>query len=469
MRESSIRRATQRLAHALQPQQFQAWVDRMRKRGGMPAFFAHQGEIFVFTARTVNDGEITRRAAALTYHTLLAIVPMLAVGFALFKAFGGLQALEGPLRAWIVENLTAGRSAEVGQWIDKFISNISAGAIAGVGVLLLFYSATGLLTNSEHAFNRIWGVEQGRPWHLRFAVYWCMLTLGPALLGLSISVSARLQSSEVAASVLSWLPFGLGKWLLSLGSVLAVCILFTLAYLIVPNTKVQVRSALLGGVVAGVLWSTTKSLFVWVSAGSVKYSAIYGALGALPLLMIWLYFSWVIVLFGVSYTYANQAAASGKLRAAMPTTSQAFREHVALRLTLTLADLHYRGESPPTSVALAEQLGISVGLVRHLLRLLERQRLVVATGSNADGQYLPARDLGRISLQDVIEALRSRHGASPVLAEDIHEQRLRPLLDAADRASRAVLAPVSLRSLVAPGEPEDVTSGDDSAQEADKP
>jgi membrane protein len=425
------------------------WAAEHHERSGLRAFAVRQLEIFVFTARSIRGGEIARRAAALTYHTLLAIVPMLAVGFAVFKAFGGLSALEQPLRVWLIHNLAAGRSAEVGQWLDKFVSNISAGAIAGVGVLLLFYSAVALLTNSEKAFNRIWGIEQGRPWHLRFPIYFCMVTLGPALLGVSISVSAQLQSSTVAATVVSWLPFGLGKWLLSLGSVLAVCVLFVMAYLIVPNTKVNFRPALLGGIIAGLLWSTTKSLFVWVSAGSVKYSAVYGALGALPLLMIWLYISWVIVLFGVTYAYANQAAASGKLQESMTITSQAFREHLAVRLVVALARPYYEGEPAPTPVALAEELSASVGLVRHLLQVLERHRIVAMSGSTADGQVVPARDIGRLSLHDVVAALREREGANPALADDPQAAQVEQLLEAANAASAELLARTSVRALVA--------------------
>ena len=145
------------------PATLAARVDPYRGRPGLRPFAMRQLEIFILTARSLRDEEITRRAAALTYYTLLAIVPLLAVGFALFKAFGGLRRLEGPLKEMIVSSLAAGRADEVGSWLDRFIENINAGAIAGFGVIVLFYSATGLLTNIERSFNRIWGIKRERP------------------------------------------------------------------------------------------------------------------------------------------------------------------------------------------------------------------------------------------------------------------------------------------------------------------
>lgn len=430
------------------PATLHGWAAKERGRSGFRAFVVRQLEIFVFTARSIRGGEISRRAAALTYHTLLAIVPMLAVGFALFKAFGGLRRLEAPLRRLIVENLAVGRAESVGRWLSQFIDNISAGAIAGIGLLLLFYSAISLLTNSEKAFNRIWGIRQSRPLYIRFAIYWCLVTLGPILLGLSISVSAQLQRSAFAAAVLTWLPWGLGRWLLSLASALAVCVLFVLAYVIVPNTRVRFQNALLGGIVAGLLWTATKALFIWLSAGTVKYSAIYGALGALPLLMLWLYYSWLIVLFGVTYTYANQAAASGMLQEGPSITSQSSRELLASQLMVELSRDFRAGDEAPTAPELAERLDAPIGAVRHVLAVLSKHHLVVETGSGPDGGYMPGRDVGSLTLQQVIEVLRQKDGASlPLRSDDPGSAAVSAILEQADAASRQILQKTDLRTL----------------------
>lgn len=337
------------LAKLLDPFELQRRAARQRAAGRRwPAYWLNQLALFMHTGRSLRNEEITRRAAALTYHTLLSIVPVLAVAFALFKAFGGLKALEGPLKAMVVENLSAGRGAEIGVWLEKFIANINAGAIAGVGVIFLFYSALGLLSNVEGAFNRIWGVKRGRPLYLRFAIYWCILTLAPPLIGLSLSVSAKLQGSVFAEAVRHWLPWGLGRILLSGASLLSICLVFVFLYQLVPNTKVRFRSALLGGIVGGLLWSGSKVLFLWATAGSVKYSAVYGALGALPLIMLWIYVSWIIVLFGVTFTFANQSVSTARLEAAHARVDQSFRELLAVRIMAAAAITFRRGGTPET-------------------------------------------------------------------------------------------------------------------------
>ena len=150
------------MLHFWDPVWLRAWAAPYHDQKGWKAFGVRQMEVFILTARSVVQEEISLRAAALTYRTLLSIVPLLAVGFALFKAFGGLKKFEAPLREVIIENMAVGRGQEVGHWLEKFISNINAGAIAGVGVLVLIYSAVGLLTNIEGSFNKIWGIERGR-------------------------------------------------------------------------------------------------------------------------------------------------------------------------------------------------------------------------------------------------------------------------------------------------------------------
>lgn len=413
-----------------------AWATACRHRGGVLAYFARQVQIFFFTARTISDGEITRRAAALTYHTLLAIVPLLAVAFALFKAFGGLQRLEGPLRQLILENLAVGRAEEVGRWLNRFTTNISAGAIAGVGTLLLFYSAVSLLVNSEQAFNRIWGITRGRPLHLRLAVYWFMITVGPILVGVSLSISAQLQRSAFAAAALGWLPWGLGRWLLSLGSTLAVCALFVAAYALVPNTKVRLRSALAGGLVAGLLWTAVKGLFIWLSARFLSQSAVYGALAALPVLMLWLYYSWVVVLFGVSYTYASQSVASDQLRSAPRTLSQAVREALALRLLADAARAFLRGTPAPSAAILSEGAGTPLPLTQALLDLLLGHGLLAASAEGDDLRYLPARAPETITVAQVLELLRRHDGEDLPLVADALQERVSATLAAVAAAGQ---------------------------------
>jgi len=435
------------------PVQLQLWLDQQRHRSGVRAFAVRQTAIFFLTFRHLRDDEVSRRAAALTYYTLLSLVPVLAVGFALFKSFGGLRKVEKPLKEFILDNIAVGNADQVGAWLDSFVNNVSSGAIAGVGLLVLFYSAVGMLTNTEKSFNRIFGVEKMRPLHLRFAIYWCLITLAPPLLGVSLSLSARLQSSSFATTVMQWLPLGLGRLLISGVAALAICAAFVLAYMIVPNTRVRFRAALLGGIVAGLLWTASKALFLWLSTGSAKYSAIYGVLSALPLLIMWLYYSWLITLFGATYAFANQTVASKAMFAKELKTTPRFRLRLASRLTGFIARSFAAQSTPPTAEELAEKVGVMLPVVRLMLDFLVDQRLLLETPTNGDTGYLPGRDLEQLTVADLSQALWRSHGVEPTMDEGVMGERLTPLLERAEAASDQALGSLTLRVLAAPQSP----------------
>jgi membrane protein len=436
------------VTHIWDPKWLRRWAEPYHKQKGWRAFGVRQLEVFVLTARSVYQEEITLRAAALTYNTLLSLVPLLAVGFALFKAFGGLRKLEGPLRQLVVENLAVGRGEEVGLWLDQFIEKVNAGAIAGVGVLVLFYSAVALLTNIEGSFNRIWGIQRGRSLVVRFFTYWGLITLAPPLVGFSVSLTAQLQSSSFATAVVSWMPWGIGKLLISLLSALSTCMAFVFSYIIVPNTKVRIRAALLGGIVAGLLWNLSKYAFITATAGTIKYSAVYGALGVLPLLMIWMYISWLIVLFGCTYTYANQSVHTEGLELAAVRMSQSFRELLAARLVVAVSRSFMAGEPAPTADELAERAGAMTSLAQRVLStLVDHNILAEAQSGGEDPGYLPGRSIQDLSLEHVVEALRSKDGETFALKHDAVYGEVARALEQAEQAAREALGQHSLRSL----------------------
>jgi membrane protein len=436
------------LARFWNPAFLHSWARPYRRMAGMRAFGVRQVEVFVTTARSVVRDEITRRAAALTYHTMVSLVPLLAVGFAIFQSFGGLKKYQEPLRDLIVDNLAAGRAQEVGQWIDQFISNISAGAIAGIGVVFLFYSAIGLLTNIEGSFNRIWHIQRGRSPLQRVMMYWLLLTLTPPLLGIALSMSARLQSHAYAMNLMHWLPFGLGRLLVSLTTVFTICLAFTLSYLIVPNIRVRIRAALLGGVVAGVLWSILKALFISFTANSIKYSAVYGALSALPVLMIWIYLSWIIVLFGATYAYANQSVVTQGLEQHDIRMCPAFKELLVVRIMAVVAEAFERKEPPPTLYSLSRRLDTMITLVQQVTDLMVEHDLLEECGGKHEGAFRPGRSLERISLHEIQQVLRWQDGNTFHLEITPLHERVQAILAEAEGASRKVLEGTTLRDLI---------------------
>lgn len=435
------------------PVSLRNWARPYRDKKGWRAFAVNQTHIFILTLRSVYREEITIRAAALTYNTVLSLVPLLAVGFALFKAFGGLQKLEAPLKAVIIENLAIGRAEEIGGWLDRFIGNINAGAIAGVGVLVLFYSCIGLLTNIEGSINRIWGIKKGRSFITRFFMYWGLITLTPPLMALSVSLTGRLQSSAFTQMVLGWLPWGLGKAVIGFFAVGATAVAFAVAYQIVPNTNVRFRAALYGGIVAGILWNITKVLFFAVSASTMKYSAIYGALGVLPLLMIWLYLSWLIVLLGATYAYAIQSVSTEDLEFTELELNQGFRELLSARLVLCAARAFDRGENAPTLREVSDHIGVTSSLALHELEVLTQHGILNETERGDQVAYVPGRSLRGLSLAGIVDVLRNKEGRRLALKEDDDHHRLHELLERADHFSAETLGQADFQKLVDEAKP----------------
>ncbi|MBT8419492.1 MAG: virulence factor BrkB family protein [Gammaproteobacteria bacterium] len=246
----------------------------------------------------VND-RCPESAGALAYTSLLALVPLMAVGFTLFAAFPAFDGLTGKLQSFVFSNFVPASGKVVEAYIEGFVAKASALTLPGLIALLV----TALLSMAtiERTFNAIWKVRRRRNFVDAFMVYWAILTVGPLLIGVSLAVSSYVASlpffSDAARSLggpgvfLKLLPF------------LAATLAFALLYAIVPYQRVPPRHAIAGGVVAAVLFELAKKGFALFVTHFPTYEAIYGALAALPIFLIWVYLSWLIILLGAEFTY----------------------------------------------------------------------------------------------------------------------------------------------------------------------
>ncbi|MBI1909749.1 MAG: YihY family inner membrane protein [Deltaproteobacteria bacterium] len=250
------------------------------------------------------QNKIPVRATALAYTTLISIVPFLAVTFSLFKAFGGLNQAMEPIKRFVLSNLATGTGDAAITYLDQFIENFRSGAVGLVGFMLLILSVISVLATIEQAFNDIWGIPKSRTFIRRFTSYWTIITIGPVLLGISLSLTGALQSSRLVNDILSLSGaqrFLIAKipWLVTFG-------MFTALYLIMPNTKVRVRSALLGGIIGGSLWEVAKWGYTLYATQVVSTYKVYGSLGMVPIFLVWIYYTWVVVLVGALVAFANE-------------------------------------------------------------------------------------------------------------------------------------------------------------------
>lgn len=259
-----------------------------------------QAQLWVLVAREFAANRCMLRAAALAFTTLLSIVPLLALMFAILKSFGVQNRLE-PL---LLEHLAAG-SESVATAIISYIDNTSVGQLGVIGLVFLILSVLSLISGIERSFNDIWGVEETRSIPQRFTNYFSVLTIGPVFVVAAITMTGSLESRTVVQWLLDMALVGnLLLVLLGILPFVVMWLVFAGLYLFIPNTRVLPRAAVAGGIFSGTLWQLSQWAYVDFQVGVAKYNAIYGALAALPIFMVWLYLAWAIVLLGLEVTYA---------------------------------------------------------------------------------------------------------------------------------------------------------------------
>ncbi|MFA9614334.1 MAG: YihY/virulence factor BrkB family protein, partial [Deltaproteobacteria bacterium] len=255
--------------------------------------------VFYVVIRDLLEGQLTLRAMSLVYTTLLAMVPLLAVSFSVLKGFGVHNQIE-PLLLNFLRPMGE-RGVEMSSRIIGFVDSVRAGVLGSVGFALLIYTVISLIQKIERACNDTWHVSRSRPLSQKFSDYLSVILIGPVLVFTALGITASVMSTAVVQKMVAIKVFGsLMELATTLVPYLLVIAAFTFVYIFIPNTRVRFRSALTGGLVAGVLWETSGWAFASFVVKSSNYTAIYSGFAILIMFMIWLYLSWLIVLVGAS-------------------------------------------------------------------------------------------------------------------------------------------------------------------------
>ena len=254
-------------------------------------------DLFSIFIKRCKEDNITISAGHLAYVTLLSLVPFIMVTFTIMSAFPAFASVRSKLEHFVFSNFVPTASDVVHKYMTDFVGNASQ--MSAIGILSLLVVALMLISNVDKTLNRIWRTQSDRPIVYTFAIYWMVITLGPLLIGSSVVVSSYLTG--LAAFTEEYTP-GLGTFLLSLVPSGAAMIAFTILYMVVPNRRVFARHALVGAIVATIAFEITKSGFALYVTNFPSYELIYGALAVVPILFLWVYLSWIIVLFGAEFT-----------------------------------------------------------------------------------------------------------------------------------------------------------------------
>ena len=242
--------------------------------------------------------EALQNAAALTYTTLLSLVPLMTVSLAVFSAFPVADRVYLLIQDFVFENFVPTSSDLLQQHLSEFSAKASRLTGAGAGFLLV--TALLMMANIDRALNAIWEVKAKRRFASKFLIYWAVLSLGPVLIGASVLVTSYIISFPILTEAAST---GLGRNLLTLTPVVASAIAFTMLYAVVPNRRIRLTHAVAGGVLAAVLFEGAKRGFGYYITQFPTYEAIYGALATIPIFLVWLYLSWIVVLLGAEVTH----------------------------------------------------------------------------------------------------------------------------------------------------------------------
>lgn len=396
--------------------------------------------------RDMADGQINLRAMSLVYTTLLSLVPLLAITFSVLKGFGVHNQIE-PLLLRAFEPLGE-QGAEIAERIIGFVNNMQVGVLGSVGLGLLIYTVISLMQKIERSLNDIWQVPQDRAFAERFSGYLSILMIGPVLVFSSLGLTASIGHSSVVQSIAEIEPFGAliqaaGRLL----PYLMVIIAFTGVYKLMPNTRVRWTSAVIGGVVAGVLWETVGWAFATYVVKSSNYPAIYSVFATLLLFMIWLYVSWVILLIGASVAFYHQHPEYIGARRAQLLLSMSALERLAIASAALIARHFSTGKPPPTLNELARRFQVPEKIVGQLLDVLQRSGYVIAMRDDPPG-YMPARPPETISVADLLVAVRNDgRGDNRIAAALTAQPAVMRAAAAAEAATRQALDGLTLKNL----------------------
>lgn len=386
------------------------WRIRLKSYPRSKSFFLRQLRIIVLAVRGFDEDKCAFRASALTFYSLLSVVPVIAMMFGVAKGFG----LEKRVETEILKRMQG--QDEVAKRIINFanslLENASGGFIAGIGVAFLFWSIIKVLSNIEHSFNDIWGVKTPRSIGRKFSDYLSMMLLCPFLLVMASSTTV-LISSQVQIIIQKYSVFSaLGPVIFLLLKLLPYCTLwitFTFVFIFMPNTKIKLKSGLLAGIVAGTCFQLTQWIYINFQIGAAKYGAIYGSFAALPLFLLWLQVSWLVVLFGAELSFAHQNVETYEFEQDSLSASYSFKKQLSLLVTHLLIKSFCKAEPPLDAEKISHTLEIPIRLVRQILfELVESGILSEVRKDNKDVAYQPAVDVGKLSIKFIVESLENR-------------------------------------------------------------
>jgi membrane protein len=387
------------------------WHVRLEKFPKWQRLFIKTARIVLLSVRDFNEKKLFLRSSALTYFSMLSIVPVVAMIFGISKGFG----LEGYIDEQL--NKAFAGQPQIGENLKSYshnlLQNTQGGWVAGLGFVLLLWTIIQVLSNIEDALNSVWHVKQPRTWARKFTDYLSIMVVAPIFIILSgaanIFISTQIQTlaetltifgdtvREIIIISIKFVPF-LSTW-----------ILFFFVYIVLPNTRVKIRSAIIAGIIAGTCFQLFQWGYIEFQVGVSRLNAIYGSFASIPLFITWLYYSWTIVLVGAEISYSIQHVTTFEAQEKTKNLSYEMRMLYHLHIIHHIAKKFREGKAAPNIQELSHKLDIPAAVCRNVLDNAIKANLVVEAlnPKTKDTLFTPAVDIAKLTMSYIIQKLNS--------------------------------------------------------------
>jgi YihY family inner membrane protein len=419
--------------------------------GKASRFVVFQIKLWSHCAKLLEQNRAAQQAAALSYHTIFGVVPLAIVMLLLFQSFSAYQGVGQNVKSLIYDHLNlsdikstlpGGEEKMLTDFIDDivegFFTGLNKGSLTIVSGILVIWAALALLSTIEKAFNNIWHVATGRSFLHRIINYWALLTLGPLLLGAGVYISTRYAIvGQLQKTILSHIGHDILSYVVATVS-------FFLLYFVLPNTKVNAKAAIWGAAVAALAWTVAKWGFGKYVTEFIPYSNIYGIVGLVPLAILWIFITWLIVLFGLQLTFTTQHLKT--LDTAEIAAARKIEEYflandlTAINIVREIAAAFEQDKAPIAPEIIFSKLNIPAEFGDKILTHLVGKGLIVKTSDPKIG-FLPAKDPANIRLSDITDAVAAASFAQ-VSAEQSRA------LDQVSQSQRTLLAKYSVKQIL---------------------
>jgi len=384
------------------------------------------------------------RASALTFYSLISLIPLAAIAFAIAKGFGLDQNLEQILSNFISQIQILDKQAQqnILKWLLSLATNAiektRGGYIAGVGVIILFWSVMSLLDHIESSFNHIWQIRSSRPWYRKFTDYLTIMLIAPVFIILSgsitVFVGTELADYIAKAPILDFFKPVI-SFLVKFSPYFLSWVVLTILFMIIPNTKVKFLPAFVSGIIAGTTLQILRWLYIDLQFGISKLSTIYGGFVAFPLFIIWLQSSWIIVLLGAELSFANQNVSRYEFESEALNISN-YQKRALILLIMNLIVCNFaRGKKPFSAERIAGTLKIPVRIARDILQDLNSVDLVsiIHINEHKEWLYQPALDINKLTVSFILSRLDKKGIEQYTIIKNKNYNKITGMLDKFDK------------------------------------